>query len=216
MGLAQAQMLLAAIYTDPEIRDSFCSSPSQVGAEFGLTVDEAQQLLRMPMGPAFRFGESLRRKRIGGVRKLLPLTCQALGDRFAELFQRYAEAPLPIGHGKARQDALAFASYVDGKAREGRVPAALAMLARYETSRLRAASSSRRLTICWLPFVPESLKQSEGLQTVWTGRPSTAVVALWIRPSPRSRLRRVLLPIPWPARAESNRGSASAGGDRGL
>ncbi len=196
MALAQVQALLARIYTDAEVRERFFAAPRQVGAEFGLTEEEARQLGQMSEGRARFFAESLARKRAGGVRRLLPLTSRTLGRQFTELFGRHTVEFLPRGHGKAHQDAVAFASFLGRMADDGGVVPSLAGLARYEASRLLSTDPARRLTICWLPALPEDLVQGADLGTEAHGKVMRPVIAVWFRPTARSRVRQVALPIP--------------------
>jgi hypothetical protein len=197
MGLAQVQQLLACIYTDPGVRDRFFSNPRVVGEAFGLTSEEARQLGRMSEPRARSYADSLRRKRFNGVRKLLPLTGRALGRRFAELFERHAEAFTPRGHGKPRQDALAFAAFLERAASAGQIPSSLvAALARYEAANLQAADPARRLTLCWLPAPVDRLVRQAERGAEARAEPPRPAVALWFRPTPRSRLRQAILSLP--------------------
>ncbi len=197
MGLAHVQQLLACIYTDPGIRDRFFSNPRVVGEAFGLTSEEARQLGRMSEPRARFYADSLRRKRFNGVRTLLPLTSRALGERFADLFERHAEEFTPRGHGKRREDALAFAAFLERPAGAEEVSSSLvAALARYEAAILKAADPTRRLTLCWLPGPVDGLVRQAERGAEAHPEPPRPAVALWFRPTPCSRLRRAVLSLP--------------------
>src|SRR5215203_4365823 len=117
MGLARVQWLLAQLYTDASLRERFFAHAQAVSEEYGLSPDEAQPLCQLSAAQVTFFADSLRRKRLNGVAKLLPLSVHALGKRFGELFTEFADTFVPSGTNKQRQDARAFASFIDGNAR---------------------------------------------------------------------------------------------------
>ncbi len=55
----------------------------------------------------------LKRKRLGEVRELLPMTAKALNKDFSKLFWQYAETYNPQGIKKHLCDAIAFATYIE-------------------------------------------------------------------------------------------------------
>jgi hypothetical protein len=112
MGLADRQRLLARLYTDDDLRTRFFADPDGIGTQYGCGPDDIRALARLPQAQVTFFAQSLRAKRLGEVRKLLPLTCHILGPRTSPLFQRYADTPLPAGLRKHRGDALAFAAFL--------------------------------------------------------------------------------------------------------
>ena len=199
MGLAQVQRLLAELYTDPALRESFIRDRQAVAEAFDLSADEAHQLSQLSTGQVTFFANSLQRKRLNGVAKLLPLTKRALGDRFADLFRQYAVTPLPPGTRKSRADALAFATYVEKIARRDHIEPPWAVdLLRYEAGRLKAADPTSRCTIRRLRRPIATLVRCvEPDPGALRGSPRPTV-ALWLRLSPGGRLRHFSLPLPCP------------------
>ncbi len=86
MGLAAVQTALARLYTDAAWRDRFLAEPALAGPEAGLDAAETARLAALPPTQVELVATSLRRKRLGEVARLLPLTHRALKPRFAALF----------------------------------------------------------------------------------------------------------------------------------
>jgi hypothetical protein len=177
MGLAQVQALMARLYTDEPLRERFFDDPAAVGREFALSADEIRHLAHLSERQVGLFADALRGKRLHGVAKLLPLTCEALGDRFHDLFQRYAGTYVPRGVHKHRDEALAFASYLERLARtEPLEPASTLDQLRYEIAWLRAAQPG---VCCLVRYLGH-----------WIG--GRFAIAIWLRVSPRGRLRHAI------------------------
>lgn len=146
MGLAQTQQVLAQLYTNTDFRERFFANPQAVGVEFELSDDEAQQLAQSAQQINI-FANSLKWKRLGELRELLPRTAKVLGKDFTALFWQYAETYLPQGIKKHREDAIAFANFLekttDGKERD---------LVRYEKTWLLTYEGDRCFQICWFRY----------------------------------------------------------------
>src|SRR5215212_7085706 len=150
MGIGQVQWLLAQLYTDAKLRERFFSDTQAVSEEYGLSPDEARQLRQLSATQVTFFADSLRRKRLNGVAKLLPLAARALGERFDELFTEFADTFVPSGTNKQRQDARAFATFIDGNARGRQIgPPWVLELMRYEAAQLAAADPTSHFVIRW-------------------------------------------------------------------
>lgn len=54
----------------------------------------------------------MKRKRLGEVRELLPVTAKALDKDFSKLFWQYTETYIPQRIKKHLYDAIAFATYI--------------------------------------------------------------------------------------------------------
>ncbi len=108
MGLAEIQSVLARLYVDPTLRDRFFADPAAVGAELGLNAEEALGLACVSRRQVEQFADALRHKRRDQVRRVIPLAAQAMGGRFAELFERYARESPPRGSKPDLDDAVAF------------------------------------------------------------------------------------------------------------
>lgn len=190
MSLAQTQSALARLYTDAALRERFFADPVSTAATLGLTTETAEQLARMSAAELTSFAHSLRAKRLNDLGKMLPLTRDALGQRFGELFSHYSAAPAPPGERKIQQDALSFANFLTRALELDGAPATFLLdLVRFEAACLAAAQPSPCLLARRLRHgVPELL---EG--TMDEPRPTLAV---WLRLSERGRLRRFAFSFP--------------------
>jgi hypothetical protein len=191
MGLAETQRLLARISTDADLRGRFAADPLVVGAEFGLSPLEAENLKAVPMAQLDEFAASLIRKRRNEVESLLPLTFQALGAaHFARLFRRHVAAYLPTGIKKHRDDAVAFASFLQHEVGENWK----ADLARMEAANLLAHDPARRWHFLWLDHHPSELARA----TVTGSEPPRfrRCWIVWCRPLPNGRVHRLILSRP--------------------
>lgn len=112
MGLEQVQQVLAKLYTNTEFRERFFNQPGVVGAELGLSSIEIEQLSQLTAKDVTVFANSLKWKRLGELRELLPITAGVLGKEFNTLFWGYAESYLPTGIKKHRDDAIAFSNFI--------------------------------------------------------------------------------------------------------
>ena len=193
MGLAEAQRLLARLWTDAPLRARFADDPSGVAAEFGLSPEEARGLEALSLGELDDFAGSLVRKRRGEVETLLPLTCKALGPgRFAELFRAHARDYVPAGIGKHRDDAVAFASSLGARVAD---PPWLGDLARLEAASILAYGPARRGLVLRLGHHPlELARAANGGGPAPRRRPTWVA---WFRATAGGRLRRVVLSRPW-------------------
>ena len=133
MPLATVQAVLARIYTDSKLRDEFFTHPDLVGRTLGLNCQEIRQLSQLSSQEVNLFASSLKRKRLGEIRKLLPLTSKVLKKEFDRLFFRYAETYLPTGSKKHLDDAIQFAQFSEQLNRTKRIePAWVLDVLRYE------------------------------------------------------------------------------------
>lgn len=183
MGLAQTQQVLAQLYTNTEFRERFFANPQAVGTELGLSCDQVQQLAQLSAQEVNIFANSLKWKRLGEIRELLPRTAKVLGKNFNTLFWRYSETHLPTGIKKHREDAIAFANFMIKVAQHENIPPAwLDDLVRYEKTWLLAYEPGSFLKICWLRY---------SVHRDFTAQPT---LAIWFRWSERSQLRHIILP----------------------
>lgn len=195
MALAEVQRALARLYTDEATRERFLADPAAAGEALGLSDVEAALLARLPADGLRYFAASLRRKRLGEVVKLLPLGHQALGPRFAALFWRYADTSIPTGTAKHRQDALAFAAFVERAAHgEALEPPWAADLLRYEAAWLACGEAAGRALVRRFRYPPARL--AHAVATGAPPPPPRPTLAVWARLGPGSRWRLVTLPLP--------------------
>lgn len=150
MGLLETQRVLAQLYTNSELRERFFANPHVVGVELGLSVDETQQLAQLAVKDVNIFANSLKWKRLGEVRELLPRTARALGKEFNALFWRYAETYLPKGIKKHQDDAISFANFIIKTTQAENIePVWISDLVRYEKTWLLVYHTHNHLQICW-------------------------------------------------------------------
>ncbi|NEU71037.1 hypothetical protein PI95_000210 [Hassallia byssoidea VB512170] len=146
MGLAQTQQVLAQLYTNTNFRERFFANPEAVGTELKLSDDEAQQLAQSARQINI-FANSLKWKRLGEVRELLPRTSKVLGKDFTALFWQYAETYLPQGIKKHLQDAIAFANFLEKTTSD-----LVKDLVRYEKTWLLTYERDRYFQISWFRY----------------------------------------------------------------
>jgi hypothetical protein len=161
MVLARVQQALAKIYTNTEAKEIFFSNSHSVGKELGLNQQEIQQLNELSRQQVDLFAISLKRKRLGEIRKLLPLTYKCLGKDFSQLFWGYSETFIPKELKKHRQDAIKFVDFLESKIDRNWIIDVL----RYERSWLKMTASDRRFHGCAFNYaiapLIESLQKSE-------------------------------------------------------
>jgi hypothetical protein len=193
MGLAQTQQVLAQLYTNTELRERFSANPQVVGAELGLSLEEAQQLAKLSVREVNVFANSLKWKRLGEVRELLPRTAKVLGKNFTTLFWRYADTYLPTGIKKHRQDAIAFANFIIKVVPAENIELAwVSDLVRYEKTWLLAYQNHSRLNVRWFRYPIDKLASPEALHGVMM----QPTIAVWWRLSVRASLQHFIISLP--------------------
>lgn len=197
MGLEKTQQVLAQLYTNTVLRERFFANPQVVCEEFGLSFDEAKQLAQLSAQQVNLFASSLKRKRLGEVRELLPLTHRVLGKDFSKLFWQYAETYIPKGIKKHLEDAIAFANFIEKVTDSDRIePSPVVELVRYEKAWLEAAEPTRRLTAYKFRYAIKQLARSVAQQDKEPLLLLQPTVILWFRLSPRSHLRYFAIALP--------------------
>ena len=110
MALLDLQTVLARLYTDRAFRALFFADPFAACDGMPLTRTERQQLVALDRIQVERFARSLRQKRLGLVRELLPATANVMRDRFEKFFFDYCDAqPSAL---ERVDEALAFAAFL--------------------------------------------------------------------------------------------------------
>lgn len=174
------QPILAQLYTNAELRSRFFTNPELVGAELGLNTTQIQQLSLLSATEVNLFASSLKRKRLGEVRELLPMSAKALDKEFSRLFWQYAETYLPQGIKKHLLDAIAFATYIEKV--DNIEPDWILDLVKYEKSWLEAAEPNRRLIIRRFRY---AINRRDGNFQLFA-QPS---LSIWLRLLPQGKLR---------------------------
>lgn len=178
MALKQQQDLLARLYTDVDFQLRFLAFPLSFNEEFGLEAAEAESLARVASSEVRWFSESLVRKRLREVAKLLPLTKRAMGTEFDWRFLEFSAKFKPTSIKKHLEDALAFADSVLSNPND----AVAKSIVRFETARLRHNAFGRWLSICMLRHDPRSLPALDSGTDLRKG------IGIWIAIGRRSRI----------------------------
>jgi hypothetical protein len=115
------QAAVARLAVDEPLRERFLDDPASVADALGLSTEEAREVAGRVGGLA-PFADSLVRKRLGSVRRLLPKTAERLGPRFGEAFRSFASSNPSRSPHRHERDALALAAILSqeaqGEARE--------------------------------------------------------------------------------------------------
>jgi hypothetical protein len=112
MSLLAIQSLLARLYTDSAFRARFFDNPDRTCREMALTEAEWRHVAALDRGQVERFAQSLRQKRLGLVRELLPGAARVLGERFGALFFQYCDRQ-PSALDRI-EEAMAFTEHLSG------------------------------------------------------------------------------------------------------
>ncbi len=196
MSLLTVQQVLARIYTDSKLRDDFLTNPDVVGINLGLNCQEIAQLSKLSRQQVNLFASSLKRKRLGEIHKLLPLSYKVLGKKFDRLFSKYSETYLPTGSKKHLLDAVFFSNFLqEYLTRDNPYSTWLLDILDYEKVKLKMLQR-KRLFICdRFDYNLESLINSLDFnsQPRLTFQPN---IGIWFKLIPNSKLRCVFITIP--------------------
>lgn len=197
MSLKSVQNLLAQIYTNSQMRQDFLKNPEQIGKTFGLNAEEIKQLSQISSSQVHVFANSLKNKRLAEVREVLPFTYQVLGKEFNKLFWQYAETYLPAGIKKHRDDAVAFALFLENLTQTQEIePVWLADVIKYERCRLQASNINQKLIVSQFSYSIEPLirsLQNQEKEPVLISQPS---ILIWFRLSPQKMLQYRIFNLP--------------------
>jgi len=167
MGLAEVQTALARLYTDRSARQLLQENEHGFAQSAGLSLAEVSQLRSMTQ-EIEEFARSLIAKRLGEVRKRLPVSSRVLaGKDFASLFHRYANgeasecsasAKVAPGRDPHRDDAVQFVTFlIQHGLQLPTAPAWTIDLLRYESAWLLMADPRRRCLVQRFQFPMQSL-----------------------------------------------------------
>ena len=197
MSLATVQQVLARIYTDSNLRDDFFTNPDIVGRTLGLNCQEIQQLSQLSAQEVHLFAGSLKRKRLGEIRKLLPLTHKVLKKQFDRLFSSYAETYLPTGSKKHLFDAIQFAQFIKQiNAIKPIEPAWILDVLRYERMWLKTIQSKSFLIGGRFNYEMEPLIHSLQIENSTPVLKLKANIITWFRFSQNRQWRSLFISIP--------------------
>jgi hypothetical protein len=177
MALAQAQALLARLFTDAAARRAFFADPIRAAKSAGLSEAEAQSFAALDKREVEAFAQTLLGKRALDVRKVLPLTTRALGDRFNALLFEAIDGPLPPGRHRADAAALALSLTTPPDPD----PPWIADLARYELAFIEASRPGAALILRRFSYPVAAIARQIHAGAPIDGRPR-ACLGLWLRP----------------------------------
>ncbi len=193
MALASVQHVLARLFTEDELRTHYFADPIGAGRALGLDDAEAIRLAALTQPHVEQFAETLKRKRIGDLRHVLPLTASALGPAFGHHARAAMVRPPPAGrrHDDARALVAHLAKLEASKTVERPwVPD----LARYELTCIDVLRDRSILLFGWYRY-PVGLLATmidRGLSigevrprwtvAAWLRAPGSRTIRHWIRP----------------------------------
>ncbi len=149
MSLLEQQNFLARIFTDENLRKTFWENPQQIGGENGLDLTEIKQITNIVTRDLNFFADSLFRKRMQEVEKLLPITKNALKNDFAKLFREFSNSFQPNSIKKHLEDALEFCKFLQNKQIQ---PPFVQDSAKFEQTQHEFFSQEKKLSICFLRY----------------------------------------------------------------
>jgi hypothetical protein len=192
MSLAALQTALAKILTDEKLRNEFLAERVTTVRRLNMSTADAEALLKVDTLALRNFTDCLRSKRILDVRKVLPLTCQVLGDEFDRLSRAAIKGPPRAGRHRADAAALVRHLCESFPHRSTWV----ADLARYELAFVIAGTAGTCCILRRFRFPVASIAR-----TVLSGRPSDGVtprtsIGLWLRLGTKQRLMHVSYNVP--------------------
>jgi len=139
MALADVQVVLARLFTDPMFRADFMANPTAVGRALGLAPNDVDVLAALSRAAVEEFAATLKRKRCDEVRKTLPLTAAALGTGIELYVLKAIDVPY---RNRRRDDTNALVDELDRLSRAGALePRWAADIAGYEATCARAFRS---------------------------------------------------------------------------
>lgn len=153
---------LARLLSDAALRAALAANPADVTERLGVRGEDGAALAALPAEELECQARVLLRKRLEGVRHLLPQTCAALGENLWPHFLDYARAGCPRGQSLAAQDARGFAEHLAA----ARVPG----LCRSELHRARFALGHARGAVHLARELPVGGGPRRALQVFLRGR----------------------------------------------
>ena len=166
----------------------FFADLQRMGTTLGLTEKETETLSRLSTRQVNYFARSLKRKRLGEVKKFLTRSYSVLGERFDRLFFRYADTYVPQGIKKHRDDALMFAEFLeDASCLEATDPPWALDVVRYEAGWVKAWDPRYQWVIRRIRYSISVLARSAMLGEKDREPPMQPTIALWFRIPRRGR-----------------------------
>ena len=147
---------LGQLLCDGALRDALAADPRAVAARLNLRESDHAALVQLvPADLEFQAGVLIR-KRLNLVCRIVPETCQMLGDETWPVFHAYARSHWPARKQSAAHDAQGFCRHVQQHQPD--------CLCEAEWNRLRFAFSAHRFAIHFIHRQPSRHQSKRGLQ----------------------------------------------------
>jgi hypothetical protein len=190
LALAEVQRALATLATDEATRDRLRYEPEAFARAFALVPEELAQVRAIGEARVLAYVDSLQRKRLAEVVRLLPLSARADGSTLRRAFLHHARR-VPLGAGKARyvRDVLTFARHVTPSLSTGDVTLsrskgsetpAFRELLDYESASLRAASATAFFRLRMYAFPVHRVARAVARGESWKGFGRRRTVVIWL------------------------------------
>ncbi len=163
MSLLEQQNLLAKLYTDENFRQSFLTEPQKIGKKYGLKELEINEISEVMPNELEFFSNSLFRKRLREVEKLLPKTKKIIGKDFETFFRAFAAKYYPNSIKKHLEDSIKFAEFLQKQTIESNIAKDFA---KFEKSRHQFIGYEKRFVFCYLQYNIFNLKKTFGV-AIW-------------------------------------------------
>ena len=195
MSLIALQNALARIYTDSKLRDDFLTNPDVVGRTLKLNCVEIQQLSKLSSQQVNMFASSLKYKRLGAIRKLLPLTAKVLKNKFNQLFFQYAETYLPSKNNKHLEDAISFTKFILDTSQKDLNCDWVWDIVLYEHKFLKAIATEKLVMFGYFNYSWKSLINSLQPANSAPNIVPQRNLTIWFRFNPRNKWRSLVFPV---------------------
>lgn len=163
---------LGRLLRDAALRQLFRQDPTGTARVFGVREDLLSALTSLDPDELDLQADTLLRKRLHEVQRLLPNTFARLGAAAHELFLRYAGNHWPEGHLRHVEDAAAFEQYL---LQYGRDYVCLS-----ELNRVAFLASRRRIAVHWAPDVWLSGRRRHAIQILYRLRGCPRQLVLYL------------------------------------
>lgn len=191
MSLITVQQALARIYTDNKLRDDFLTNPDVVGRTLKLNCIEIQQLSKLSNKEVNMYASSLKYKRLGEIRKLLPLTNKVLGNELNKLFFQFAETYLPSKNNKHLQDAVQLTKFILNTDIQ---PQWILDIVRYESLWLKTINNQKLIFAGCFNYPIDILVRSLQGADFAPKLESKANITIWFRLTPKHNWHSLTIP----------------------
>ncbi len=148
--------VLGRLLHDGELRDAFAADRDAVAGRMGVRENDRTAFLQLVTSDLEFQARVILRKRFEVIRRLLPCTCERLGDEGWPAFLRYGRTALLAPKNAAAEDAVGFCQHLNHARPEVVWPV--------EFNRARFAQSPRKFACHFVRAIPSRRNRRPGLQ----------------------------------------------------